>query len=369
MRVLSVLAVFITCLFSSSFHPAGSRGTCFVSPEQSEITLTLTVLATKYCVATEDTDILHAETLLRFTNVSGRRIILFRGSNLVVRTLVSKSLEEAAAGKPELDAMGTYVTSESSAKGIYGKKPGDAFITLSPGGTFETSTSVSFEVSRTDEAPRFAIRPGSHLLQVVVSTWPQSGESPANVAARWADSGFLRYTPIKSEPAVFRVDNDRSVVDCSKYAELLSAAISEPDAVEPETGVTALMAAIERNDVDLFNSLLARGANVNAAAPGGMTALLVAAGTESLYVKRLIELGANLNVRTLAGQTSLTLAIRAGQVENVKLLIAAGAFVGIPGESGKTPLKLATELLKSRVLNQQIAAEIVQVLEKAGAKE
>ncbi|MFY9570776.1 MAG: ankyrin repeat domain-containing protein, partial [Blastocatellia bacterium] len=260
-------------------------------------------------------DMLHAQVLLTFTNVSAHPLILYRGSNLVVQTLVSKNVEEAAAGKYELEAVATWMTSGPPTPRKYGKTPDDTFTILPPGAKFETNTSVGFAVSRTDEAPPDMIRSGMHVLQVVVGTWPESAESAKELAGRWASSGSLWHTQIKSEPVVVQVDSERSVEGCSKYAGLQAAAIQDPNAVEAETGITALMAAIEINDTDLFDSLLARGANVNATAPGGMVALFVAAGSESTYVKRLIHLGAEVNLRSRAEQTPLILAIRAGKVE------------------------------------------------------
>jgi ankyrin repeat protein len=129
------------------------------------------------------------------------------------------------------------------------------------------------------------------------------------------------------------------------------------------------MAAIELNDADLFSSLLARGANPNSQAPGGMTALILAAALPSTYVKRLIEVGANVNARNSAGQTPLMEAVRAGKVENVNLLVAAGAVVDAVGSNGKKPLRLAHELLESKVLSEETASQIIALLKRAGAKE
>jgi len=364
----SFLAVLVTFLIGIAPWAASTSGKCNPSADKSPLRLTITVLGQKYCAADEDMDTLHTRLLLTFTNVSSHPLILSRGSNQIFRTLVSKSMEDAAAGKRELDAVATWITSDSPNPPTYGKTPGDAFIILPPGGTFETNTFVSLAVSRSDEAPPGAMRPGLHVLQIVVSTWSQSAERAKELAARWAKSGRLWHTAITSEPVVVQVDRERSVEDCSKYAGLFVAARQDPNTVEAETGITALIAAIDQDDRDLFDNLLARGANVNAAAPGGMTALFLAAGRESIYVKRLIELGAEVNVRSLAGQTPLTVAIRAGKVENVKLLITAGASVNTPGENGKTPLNLANELLNSLLYKQPIA-EIVELLKRAGAKE
>jgi len=347
---------------------ASTSGKSHLSTDRSPLRLTLAVLGQKYCAAYEDMDMLHAEVLLTFTNISNHPLILYRGSNLVVRTLVSKSVEEAAAGKHELDAVPTWITSGPSKPREYGKTPDNDFTILPPGGTFETNTVVGFAVSRSDEAPSHMIRSGMHVLEVVVSTWPESAARAKELAARWANSGSLWYTSIRSEPVVVRVDSSRSVEDCSKYAALLEAAKQDPNAVEKETGITALMAAIELNDTDLFSSLIERGARVDAQAPGGMTALILASGSESAYVTQLLKLGANVNARSISGQTPLAVAVRAGKTQNVKLLLAAGAYVNAPGPDGKTPLKLGTDLSRT-LYNKNVSEEIIGLLKRAGAKE
>jgi len=368
MRIDGILrAAFVICLLGISFQAGASADN--PSTKRSPLQLAITLADRKYCSATTDTDVLHLDIQLTFTNVSRSNIILFRGSNVVVRTLVSRTLEDASAGKQELESAATVIRSGPATKIIQAKRPGDAFTILPPGGIFQTNASVSLEVSRTAEAPTHALRAGPHILQLVVSTWPRGFETPNQVAARWLDSGVLWHRPLASEYIPILVDDHHPVEECAKYARLLAAATSDPNAVEPETGITALMAAIDVQDIDVFNSLLARGADVNAAAPGGMTPLFVAAGTDGAYLKRLIESGASCNIRSLAGQTPLTLAIRAGRIENVKLLIRVGANLNTSDENGKTPLRLAKELLSSSVFDKPIAAQLVELLKLAGAKE
>lgn len=366
-RGLSV--VFATLVLGTASLVASTSGKSYLSAHKSPLRLTLAVLGQKYCAAYEDMDMLHAQVLLTFTNVSSHPLILYRGSNLVSHTLVSKSMEEAASGKHELDAAATWMMSGTSTPPKYGKTPDDAFTILPPGGTFATHTIVGFAVSRTDDAPPHMIRSGTHVLQVVVSTWPESAERARELVTRWASSGSLWHTAIRSEPVVLQIDSQRSVEDCSKYAGLLEAAKQDPNAVEAETGITALMASIELNDADLFSSLIARGAKVDAQAPGGMTALILAAGSESLYVRRLIELGADVNARSLSGQAPLAVAVRAGKTENVKLLVVAGAFLNSPGPDGKTPLQLVTDLARMTRYDKNVAEEIIGFLKRAGAKE
>src|SRR5262249_27770412 len=239
----------------------------------------------KFCSATPTTDLLQIALQLTFTNVSESKIILYRGSNVIVRTRVSRTLDDASIGKYELDSSTTVIQTEPDMKMIGAPKPGDAFAIIPPDGVLKTTASVSLEVSRSSKSPSFALSPGPHILQIVVSTWPRWFDSPDAVAARWRSSGSLWTNELVSQYATIYVDEHRSIETCAKYAKLFSRAKSDANAVDPSTGITALMAAIEIQDIDLFNDLLLRRADVNATAPGGMTALLVAAGTDGGFLR------------------------------------------------------------------------------------
>ena len=60
-------------------------------------------------------------------------------------------------------------------------------------------------------------------------------------------------------------------------------------------------------------------------------------------VKRLIEEGANIEVRDVSKSTPLYNAVDGGNREVVEFLISKGANVNVNCESGRTPLHRATE--------------------------
>lgn len=72
--------------------------------------------------------------------------------------------------------------------------------------------------------------------------------------------------------------------------------------------------------------LIEAGADVNAATPGGTTALILAAETgHAEVVEALIAKGAGLNARNKTGMTALGLALDNGHDEIVRMLRDAGA--------------------------------------------
>lgn len=98
---------------------------------------------------------------------------------------------------------------------------------------------------------------------------------------------------------------------------------------ESEPGYTPLMYAAMNDDVEMVRLLVRAGAKVDTTARGeygGRNPLLIAVENgRAEAVKALIELKANLNVRTSEGETALGLATKAGNAEIVAILKGAGA--------------------------------------------
>lgn len=169
-------------------------------------------------------------------------------------------------------------------------------------------------------------------------------------------------------------------------------------------GLTPLMQAANREDMEMVHLLINAGADLNATGSAGMTALHIAARTDSAeVVAALIERGADPKRRSTGGMdaladaaasgsvkvidlfadlgmdldapsgvtsgghghprdfgsTPLGLAVRAGQVGAVERLLQLGADVNGRSSSGTTPLLQA--------VYHRAPPEIVQLLLEAGA--
>ena len=153
---------------------------------------------------------------------------------------------------------------------------------------------------------------------------------------------------------------------------------ADPNATLTKYGDTALMMAARTGKPDAIKVLLDNGAQVNAKENWGDTTALMWAASESHpeAVKMLIDHGANLNARSkivpsesrrggstsnsaitsaprnpeagekpkkdyYGGLTPLMFAVRQGDQESARLLIAAGADVNAISADGKGPLDLA----------------------------
>jgi ankyrin repeat protein len=103
--------------------------------------------------------------------------------------------------------------------------------------------------------------------------------------------------------------------------------------VPSRTGQTALMNVVSGSDLETARRYVARGANVNARTPGGVTPLHVARYPD--FVALLIEKGADVNARTAEGETPL---MRASHLQSLELLVRAGADVNAADREGRTAL-------------------------------
>ena len=90
-----------------------------------------------------------------------------------------------------------------------------------------------------------------------------------------------------------------------------------------------LLEAIYKGDITKVQTLVDKGADVNAKDEAGFTVLIVAAREawrgNIAIVKALIEAGANVNARNGYGDTALHLATMGGHTDIVQALIEAGA--------------------------------------------
>ena len=110
--------------------------------------------------------------------------------------------------------------------------------------------------------------------------------------------------------------------------------------VKNKAGETALiLGAAGRGPLDLVQTLLEHGADVDARTKDGLTPLAIAANlSDADLVKCLIDKGSNVNAKDNSGQTPLMYAAISGRAEFVELLLAAGANIDAKDGAGNTAL-------------------------------
>ena len=145
-------------------------------------------------------------------------------------------------------------------------------------------------------------------------------------------------------------DTRRIPLLCATVALLFGAACGPVLGDEGPTGDVG--SAIEDGDMELLESLVEAGANVNAVRDGisGYAPLHVAADAGNVgAIELLIASGADTERMSTAGATPLLLAIGGGHEDAALALINGGAEVGRPDGNGTTPLNYARALGQSRV--------------------
>ena len=121
--------------------------------------------------------------------------------------------------------------------------------------------------------------------------------------------------------------------DCAGVRDLLAAG-AEVDAPAAD-GATALHWAVHRDLPELVGLLIDAGANVSVANRYGVQPIALAATNGSAAVlRRLLDAGADPNAAMPGGETALMTAARAGPPDAVRVLLAAGADPNARDDAG-----------------------------------
>lgn len=159
---------------------------------------------------------------------------------------------------------------------------------------------------------------------------------------------------VKNNPGI---DTDKDGVITYKEIAAIQGLLINP---LNNVGDTGLLWAVENNQTELAELLLASGVNINATNYEGDAALhVVVKKADAKMVGFLLSKGADINVKNSEGWTALTgAAFRGGEtdIDMMKLLIANGADVNATDREKRTPLMWATCLNKTEPAKLLLAA-------------
>jgi ankyrin repeat protein len=126
---------------------------------------------------------------------------------------------------------------------------------------------------------------------------------------------------------------------------------ADPNFIDGMRMTPLLLAAQSSYSHAIIADLLEHGADVNAAGPGGGTALMEQAGKYPYMadsnlptLRLLLSKGAKLDLADVAGRTALINAVRHSNADAVKLLLEAGADTQTRDRDGKSALDYAEAL-------------------------
>jgi cytohesin len=129
------------------------------------------------------------------------------------------------------------------------------------------------------------------------------------------------------------------------------------------SGDTLLHSALKRGNEEAFKGLIAKGADVNGPDKDGKTPLLVAIEEDKQsFISILLQAGnINVDAKDSLGNTLLHSALKRGNEEAFKGLIAKGADVNGPDKDGKTPLLVAIKEDKQSFISILLQAGNINV--------
>jgi hypothetical protein len=128
--------------------------------------------------------------------------------------MISRDSAAAAAHTYLWDLSQTVVSTAKTAT-IEGPVPGPSFIVLRPGQVFDGETEITIFVRRGRVGKDFdGLLPGEYILQVSVSTWPESEILAKDLRTRWQSFGILWFHDLTSEPMLFRIEKSRKLEKC-----------------------------------------------------------------------------------------------------------------------------------------------------------
>lgn len=156
---------------------------------------------------------------------------------------------------------------------------------------------------------------------------------------------------------VFQVYNPEEDLD-PLYEAL---AVTDPNFFDPETGRTPLMTAVALADAPRTSALLAAHADPEAADENGVRAIHFAAGEpDPALLRTLIVAGADINAGGRTGKTPVMEAARLGMIQNVRILIDAGAKLDVRDDLDRNVVMFAAMAKRSSL-------DIVKLLHESGA--
>eukprot|EP01155_Anaeramoeba_flamelloides_P024255 Anaeramoba_flamelloidesa809508_40.p1 GENE.a809508_40~~a809508_40.p1 ORF type:complete len:579 (-),score=150.49 a809508_40:32-1768(-) len=126
-----------------------------------------------------------------------------------------------------------------------------------------------------------------------------------------------------------------------------------------------LIYACENNHINILNTLIEHGADVNQLGTNGQSALHFASACSSdSCLKMLLNLDIEIDLRDNIGHTALHCSCAAGSLKCIKLLIEAGCKVNVKDYFGSTPLHEAACINNSKIFDYLVNVGKADILIK-----
>lgn len=214
MKVLQVLLLMcLSCTITINAQTgSGSGGIEMTVGEDSlhaQLQLTTSVGAQRYCSNGK----LLFTLRLNFTNVGKESIVLDKRSSVIPKYTVSRSAKAAAEKKYEMKVH-RLIGLDSAGLSYDSILDESHFVTLKSGESYSLNEGFSLPVYHGTDNKEDSLRAGNYVLQIAVSTWYYPRVSNVKGREQWRQKGYLWSDAVTSLPMSFKVEKNRSVVEC-----------------------------------------------------------------------------------------------------------------------------------------------------------
>ena len=175
---------------------------------KASLELTTEVLTKCYC--RDGSQTLQMTLRLKYRNGGSQSLILYKGSSLIVRYMISRNVE-AAKRRHYSQVVRLEIRFPEEQELFNDPTPGEDFVILSPGNSHSADSEIQIPIS--EPSDQF-LSPGHYVLQVQVPTWLQSKDLAKTLRQRWRKSGALWFAPVTSLPMGFSVEKHYSATEC-----------------------------------------------------------------------------------------------------------------------------------------------------------
>ena len=175
--------------------------------------LTAEVIEQKYCSINRDKISVQLKLRVRYTNLGSERLIIYQGHDLFYQIRVRN--DPANGTQPyEVLLLNMHYFDEEFER-IDASSPGKVFEKLAPREVFERELVTGLGVTDDDKDRTITtVKPGRHIVQVIVSTWYQSPQLAQKLREQWQRKGVLWTQPLTSAPISLIIEKPAVAPPC-----------------------------------------------------------------------------------------------------------------------------------------------------------
>ena len=206
--VFKCLLVFALIVVPNLIFPRTLAG-----QSQNHLQLTADIVEQRYCSISNETITLQLKLRVRYTNLGADRLIIYQGHDLFYQIKV-RSVAATETKPYEVLLLNMHYFDEEFER-IDASSPGRVFEKLAPKEFFERELITGLGVTGNDkERSSTTVKPGPHILHIIVSTWYQTPQLAEKLRQQWQRKGFLWTRPLTSAPVSLDVETPATVSPC-----------------------------------------------------------------------------------------------------------------------------------------------------------